>query len=231
MRNFDEDLDINLDNMKKQMSEYKLSDEFKSNLKLKLDKEYEEVNKSKITNKLNFFPRQLVAAMACLVIVFSTCAFADNIGNCINKCLSNADKELQTAIENGKVQNVDMDYIKTDDLSIRVSKLVVEENNLYIVFDVLTEEDATKVLLQEFKILDDNNNIIFDSRNLLEGNSGDYFSKQLSAKDFLLMSKLEINDIENNHFQYIEVQLDKIKIINNDKTELKEVNIKFEVEI
>lgn len=228
-KELDNTLDSKLDNMKKQISEYKLSDEFKANLKIKLDKEYEEVNKTKITNKLNFFPRQLVTALACLVVIFSTCAFADGIGNYISKFLSNTDKELQEAIENGKVQNVDMDFIKTDDLSIRVSQLVVEDNNLYIVFDVLTEEEWDRIYIDEIKIYDENGNLIYDNYSKTVGNEK-LSRKQYEKNRFLLLYAIEHKDYKNIG-NTLEVIINRIKLKNDYETKSITEQLIFKIDI
>ena len=230
-KELDNTLDSKLDNMKKQISEYKLSDEFKANLKIKLDKEYEEVNKQKITNKLNFFPRQLVTALACLVVIFSTCAFADGIGNYISKFLSNTDKELQESIENGKVQNVDMDFIKTDDLSIRVSQLVVEDNNLYIVFDVLTEEEWDRIYIDEMKIHDENGKIIFDSeKEMLSEVYVNTSINHIMPKEFLIIKEIQfIDDGIKENINRINITVGKVKLKNENK--IQKIDSKMETQI
>lgn len=231
MKELDEELNKNLENIQKQMSEYKLSDEFKAKLKVRLDKEYEEVNKSRIRDKLNFIPKQLVTSFACLVVIFSTYAFADGIGNYINKYLSNTDKELQEAIENGKVQNVDMDFIKTDDLSIRVSQVVIEENNLFIIFDVLTEEEWDRIYIDEMKIQDENGKFIFDKENILIDSYVNSSIKHISTKEFLIINEIQfINNIEENlNMLNINIGDFKFKKGNIIKSADDNLNIKIEL--
>lgn len=92
------------------------------------------------------------------------------------------------AIENMDwYQKVDMDYIDLGDgYKIKMEYLLMDEMNLYMVFDFTSEKDISKfndIALPDLRIADESGNVICDEVNM--------FDKQFS-------NKLSIKSIENN---------------------------------
>lgn len=158
MNKFNEELD----ELKKANQEIKLDDEFKSNLKMKLDEEIskqeEKLNKKP---KLNLLPRKLIPVTVCLFVLFVTMqTFADEIESLVKCVFSNVDETVEEAIANGNYQKIDMEYVEHDGISIKVDYIIQENNNTYIAFNVLSDEDFDKVYFDNIEIHENNNKIL-----------------------------------------------------------------------
>ena len=112
------------------------SDEFIQNLKTNLNKK---VTEEKMKRKYYF---SKVAMIFCTLTLVSTGVFAKDIGNWLAQLFSNTDESVQMAVENGFVQNVEMDYIENDGIAIKVNSLVIDNNKMNVVFDVKGEIDG-----------------------------------------------------------------------------------------
>lgn len=152
-----------LDEIKNELNEVKLSDEFKQNLKIKMEEEFDKPNiKEKARNIL--FPRKLIATFACFIFLLTSCVvFADEIESLVTHIFSNTDKKIERAIANGNYKKIDMDYVEHDGIGIKVDYIIQEENELCIAFNVKSEEKIEKVRFSKLQIKDKNVNFILDS--------------------------------------------------------------------
>ncbi len=173
MQKYDEeDFLRDAEEMKSKISQIKLSDEFKTKLQEKMDLEFEKEtvnpnlesdNKIKLKlNNLFFIPKFAVAL--CLIVLVSGCiTFADEIESFVSQIFSNTDRELEMAIENGNYRELDMDYIESDGVAIKVDYIIEDEDSLYIAFNVKTEEVYENVLLNNYVLMDQNDEVIYDN--------------------------------------------------------------------
>lgn len=88
------------------------------------------------------------------------------------------------AIENNSwFQEVDMDYINLGNgYKIRVEYLLMDEMNLYIVYDLQSENDISEyedMFMPDLKIVDESGNVICDKGNI----SAEQYSKKLAVKN------------------------------------------------
>ena len=84
---------------------------------------------------------------------------------------------IEQALENGNLQNVYMDYIRQNGVGVKISYVLMNDLNLYLVFDIetdfsLNEVDVSKLNFQDLTISNENNEIIFDkySTDIFKGN-------------------------------------------------------------
>ena len=142
-----------LNEIKEKLKAEKLSDEFKANLQAKLEEELNKDDSSK--GKILKFPtitRKLAGICACFIFLFSSCfVFADDIENVILELFGNTDKIIAKAIEEGNYKDIEMDYVEDQGISIKVDYVVVEDDELYIAFNVLGEE-YDKVFINDVNI-------------------------------------------------------------------------------
>ena len=114
MENFNKSIEI----LKAKRKSITMSDEAKKRIKLKLDEEYAKRYSEK-KPKFNYsFPQKVAAIFICCFII-SGCAFADDIGDFITKVFSNQNPHIDFAVENGYVQNIDMDYISSNGIDLK----------------------------------------------------------------------------------------------------------------
>lgn len=187
MEKFEEDLE----NLKNKINSMTLSDEFKENLSKKLEMEYNKTS----TRTWFAIPRQIVAACACCILL-TGCVFAGSFGNVITNFFANTSKEMEQAIESGEVQYINMDYVERDGVSIKVDYAMAKNNSLYLVFNVLSDEEISRVSLEEYEIKNNNQEVLYDSTDI-EFNSIEkkYTSKRVDNKNVIIFAELKNDEI------------------------------------
>lgn len=208
-----EKLDVEIEVLKCKIQEESLQEDFKKKLEEKLNnacntKDYitmKDIKKKKILTR-PYFCQKAAAAFACF-IMFSSCAFAGGVGDWIKEMFSNVDQNLEIAYENGDVKEIETEYQTYDGVSVKVDYISLKDNELYLVFNVKTEEEFDRLYLEKIVIEDENGNTIFNS---------------IESTNEVKCSKKEKRiDINNSSIFYT--------ILNNETFEtLKSINIKIE---
>lgn len=220
MEKFEEDL-IKLKNKINSMT---LSDEFKENLSKKLDMEYE-----KIPDKKHFFiPKQLVAACACC-IVLTSCVFADSIGSAITNLFANTSKEMEAAIESGELQSLNMDYVERDGVSIKIDYAMAKDDSLYLVFNILSEEEINKVKFDDYELKNVNGDVIYSKSDFNFREIDEVFKqKRLNNKELMLFTELyNVEKIKEQN--KLNMKLNKINLERNGNREYIDEEWNFEI--
>ena len=148
-----EEFNKELEEIKNELNEVKLRDEFKQNLKIKMK---EELNKPDIKEKTRtvLFPKKLIATFACVIfLITSLGVFADEIECLVTNIFSNTDKQIEEAIANGNYKEIDMEYVEHDGVGIKVDYIIQDEDKLCIAFNVRCEEEFDKVYFQNIEII------------------------------------------------------------------------------
>lgn len=227
-----EDLKNKVSETKKKINEAKLSQSFKDNLKIMMDKEYYKTNEnSKVKlienknsefkgTKLRFlYPKKVAAIFLCLII-FSSFVFAGDWENIFAKIFYNMDSSMSLAIEDGYVQNIDMDYVESNGVKIKVDYLLFDEKSLYIAFNVNVEKEFDDVFFNDFIIKDVNDEVIYDCEN---SNTDIIFKrerKRIDNNTIMLLDKIEnINTIFEN-MEKTRIEISCIEIKSSEKSEL-----------
>lgn len=120
--------------------------------------------------------------------------FAKDIVNFITNLFTNSTKAIDIAVENGYVQNVDMDFILDNDIGIKLNQLIMDNRNLDIAFEYYSnKEDISNLEIKEYIIKDEQDNIIHYN---LENSNKISESKNISS------SCRRSNDVisDNKHF-------------------------------
>lgn len=120
--------------------------------------------------------------------------FAKDIINFITNLFTNSTKAIDTAVENGYVQNVEMDFVIDKDIGIKVNQLTMDNRNLDIAFEYYSDlENISNLEIGDYIIKDEQDNIIYYN---LENNNQINQSKAISS------SCRRTNDIiaENNNY-------------------------------
>ena len=214
-----------LNEIKEKLNSEKLSEEFKANLNAKLEEELnktEDSNKGKII-KFPSYSKKLAGICACIIFLFSSCfTFADDIENIVLKIFSNTDKNIKTAIEKGNYKEIKMDYVEDNGVSIKVDYVIVEEDNLYVAFNVLYENEFDKVFFEDLTIKDKNGILIY-KENDMESDKEKTIELKYVNKIISKNNRIIICLIEN-------IDKEKINMLNIDITQLFIINHKIKIE-
>ena len=122
---------------------------------------YTEKNK-KVFQRFNFV-KMALATSACLVLTTSI-VFAKDISDFIKNFFSH-NFGMDTAIENGYIDNSSMDYIESNGTKIKVNRFLMDNYNLNLDLSIKLDESIKqdKILRMSFPnmiITDENNNIL-----------------------------------------------------------------------
>lgn len=230
--NVDKKFEEDLKEIKDKLNAEKLSDEFKENLQAKLE---EELNKdtSKSKGKILQFPvitRKLAEICACFVLLFSGCfVFADEIENVIFKIFGDTDRIIEKAIANGNYKEIDMEYVENNGVSIKVDYVVAEDDNLYIAFDILSEEEFDEIYFEDIKIEYKNNLILYENNSKKEYTVFIPEQKHINSRNAIVTYKLK--DIKYNLNDLIKIKISKIDFIKENTGNNKNGSWEFEINI
>ena len=191
------------------------SEEFMKNLKSNLNKKIAE---EKIKRK-QFLSK--VAVFFITVTLVSSGAFAKDIGNWFSQFFANTDESMQIAVENGYVQNVEMDYVEKQGIAIKVNSLMIDDNKMNIVFDVKGEIDG-ELFIKDLYFLTNDQKYDNTSLNMLSSSYNREF-KSLSKNEHLLSIKISNIEQKLKCAEELNVVISGIYIMGIDNEE-KEIN-------
>lgn len=78
--------------------------------------------------------KRVAIFIICISIVTVTTVYAKDIINFITNIFTNSTPSIDKAVDNGYVQNIDMDFITYNDVGVKVDYLLMDEHNLDISF-------------------------------------------------------------------------------------------------
>lgn len=221
MEKFDKDLE----EIKTGLNNIKLSDDFKNNLKIKMEEEF---NKSDIKENARslIFPRKLVATFACFFLLITSCAvFADEIESFVTNIFSNTDRKIEEAIANGNYKEIDMEYVEHDGIGIKVDYIISEDDSIYIAFNVLTEEEFDDMFLENIEVKNDKVIIhkIDVKSNVMINSDTRTFNKKINLTNNIYIYQIYMNNKIDNHGN-IKIKIENICFSKNDKINKKSGN-------
>jgi len=175
------------------------------------------INTLKPTKKFVFFK---AVATVCTVFLLTTgVVFAEDIVKFIGEIFNLTSINLNNtsvvdAIKNKEyIQNVDMDYITiNDDYKIKIDYLMVDDINLYMVFNIYSKNNIPtnyRFSILDLIITDENDNCLYDSH------------MQLSTHDFLATAGFKNIDTITNEIREL------FFMISNGIPNIESLNIKF----
>lgn len=160
-------------------------------------------------------------------IISTSFVFADDIINFITSLFTNSTEAIDSAIENGYIQNINMDFVYYNDIGVKVDALVLDDTNLDISFtyNYQGKEQINSLELYEYTIKDENNNILYE----LSDDKKDelivplYISRYNETvliedniyKDSVIYTSREFSNIEKLKFE-----IKKFKTFYNEKSDI-----------
>lgn len=212
-----EKFEVELKIVKSKIHEEDLPEEFRDKLEKELCEKYNNANANK--NKIKFFRKPMlacknVAAVFVCFLLLSTCAFADEIEDLIKSMFSNVSQNAEIAYEEGNCIKVDSEYQTYQDISAKVECVSFKDNELYIVFDIQTEEEFDKMYLKGLKLEDVSEEI--------EYMHSSYDIKRENAKECKLMCKIPLEKNTNININNLKISFDSL-VLDSGK-EIKKID-------
>lgn len=141
---------------------------------------------------------------------------------------------IEQALEKGELQNVYMDYIRAEGVGVKVSYVLMNDLNLYLVFDIetdfsLKERDVNNVNFQNLIITNENEETIYNQymNDNFKGNKV-VVQDEHHMKNLIFMISDGILESEKIDIQFSNILLYKDRGVGkNEESILKENNIKL----
>lgn len=189
------------------------------------------IENCKKKHKISPMIYKFIAISCCCIIMTTTIVFAKEISNFIYNIFNpiTTSEGVVNAARKGYFYNTDMDYIKSDNVKLKIDYVLMDDFNLNVVFNLNYEKDLkdiNKFELSEFIITDENKNIICcNSKKIYE----EYCKKNNIPYD---ENKMKNNYTNNGYgMEIIEKSENTIKFIykmySTGYPKSKELNIKF----
>lgn len=140
---------------------------------------------------------------------------------------------IEQALEKGELQNVYMDYIRTEGVGVKVSYVLMNDLNLYLVFDIetdfsLKERDVNNVNFQNLIITNENDDIIY-SQDMNDNFTGNKMmvQDQYHIKSMIFMISDKIPKSNKLEINFTDIIFYNDKTFERDSNELNEIDIKM----
>ena len=109
---------------------------------------------------------KFISLISAFIAITAGVVFAKDISKWINNIFNpeTTSKGVIQMAEDGYIQNTDMDFIGDNGISIKIDNILMDDCNLYIVFEVKTEgniESIYNIEISDLIISDENNNLIY----------------------------------------------------------------------
>lgn len=155
---------------------------------------------------------QLAVALFCTLCVtyfVHATSFVDYLLDVFN--LNDTDinnSGIEQALQNGNLQNVYMDYIRENGVGVKISYVLMNDLNLYLVFDIetdfsLNERDVDSLNIENLVITNEKNEIIYhkDVNNNFKGNKS-IIQDEHHMKNLVFMMSDEIPESKDLNIQF-----------------------------
>lgn len=221
-----EKFEVELKIVKSKIHEEDLAEDFRDKLERELCEKYNNANASKNKFKLLRKPvltcKNVAAVFVCFLLL-SGCAFADDIEDFIKFMFSNVSQSAKIAYEEGNCIKVDSEYQTYDNVSAKVEYISLKNDELYIVFDVKTEEEFDKIYLEGLKLENAGEEI--------EYSQSSYDVKRENLEKCKLIARLSLNTNENKDIKSLKISFESIVLRNGNDNEIKKFDNHWNFEL
>lgn len=220
-------MEKDINSIKNKINKAYLSEEYKDDLKNKLEEQLKnsenKINsnsiKSRKKNKVISYTKKILSACAACIILTS-CTFADEIEDVMKNFFSNTYKEFE--VSDIELKSVDTDYVTNDGISIKVDSYAIKDDSLYLVFNVLSEEEIDECYIDDYVIENEDGEVIFDLNKKNEVNTSvRNIAKNENKKNIIITTRIansKVNDIcDKVYINVNEIYVRNSKNIKNIK--------------
>lgn len=201
-----EKFEVELKIVKSKIHEEDLHEDFIDKLEKELNEKYSNNvnannNKFKLLTRPIYFCKSVAAVFVCFILL-SSCAFADEIEDFIKSIFSNVSPNAEVAYEEKNLIKVDSEYQTFEDISVKVDYVSLIDNELYIVFNIQTEESFDKMYLEGLKLEDENGEIKYSHDS--------YDIKKETTKQCKLIAEIPLKDSKNTKIENLKMTFNAI---------------------
>lgn len=220
-------MEKDINSIKNKINKAYLSEEYKDDLKNKLEEQLKnsenKINsnsiKSKKKNKIISYTKKILSACAACIILTS-CTFADEIEDVMKNFFSNTYKEFE--VSDIELKSIDTDYVTNEGISIKVDSYAIKDDSLYLVFNVLSEEEIDECYIDDYVIENEDGEVIFDLNKKNEVNTSvRNIAKNENKKNIIITTRIansKVNDIcDKVYINVNEIYVRNSKNIKNIK--------------
>lgn len=182
-----------IDDFDKMLFEY--YDKQNNDIPLSTQETIENALKSKHKEKSNTITmlKRVAVFILSLGIITATTVYAKDIVNFITSLFTNSNPGIDKAVDNGYVQNVEMDFIKYNDVGVKVDYVLMDDHNLdlsfvYKYFDESSHIDSLK--FTNLAIKDEQDNVLC----LLSENTTDISNVNIIGTSTKLLNEQQFLD-------------------------------------
>ena len=119
---------------------------------------------TKHKSSFDFILKRVAILVISLSAITASTVFAKDIINFFTSIFTNSNEGVDTAVENGYVQNVDMDFIEDNNLGVKVDYVLMDDHNLNIsfVYKYMSDdvEQITGLNYMDITIKDEKENVL-----------------------------------------------------------------------
>lgn len=187
---------------------------------------FNDKHKSNSTALIMF--KKVAVFILAIGIITTTTVYAKDIVNFITNIFADNNRGIDTAIDNGYVQNVDMDYIICNNVGVKVDYLLMDDKNLNIsfVYKYFGEEaEVESMNFSDLIIKDENENILYlsleDMSNITNinilGTNSKLNTNQIVIDDTTIKKSLLVTSKNFPNSQLLSIELTKMTLIINNE--------------
>lgn len=157
-----------------------------------------------------------ITAMTVMIIVTTGIVFAKDISYYVKNFFNN-NNGIDNAINNGYIENVNMQYINSNGTNVKIENLLMDDYNLNFntkikVDDAIKVNEILNIEFEDIIISDENNRILYcNNKNSFEN----YCNKNNLKYEFLEFDDNYINSGINDYIKSTNSQNNEISIIYN----------------
>lgn len=186
--------------------------------------------------------KRVAVFILCIGIITATTVYAKDIINFITSIFTNSTPGIDKAVDNGYVQNVDMDFITYNDVGVKVDYLLMDDKNLDISFVYKYNNENSRFDSLKFtnlSIKDEQNNILcllsedtsdISNVNIL-GTTTKLLNEQQFIDDTTVKESLLVTSENFPNSQVLYVEITQMTLVINDEVKHIDGNWNFSITI
>lgn len=196
---------------------------------------------AKISNeksKIRYVNKKVVIAACAFLVLTTGLVFSKEIETITKRLFTNTTKAIDLAVENGYVQNVDMNFVEDKDIGIKVDNIILDEISLDISFCYKVKDSNIKEMrISKYNITTGDGKPINSTEGKYEEiplansiNWGDHTQIKTSDTTFSDSVLFTLRDL-NYNLDKINIEIYEVKLIYDDVIEEVQGKWNFNIEI
>lgn len=187
--------------------------------------------------------KRIAIFVICFGLITFSAVFAKDIINFFNKIFTNSNRGIDTAVENGYVQNIDMDFVVCNNLGVKADYVLMDDNNLDIsfIYKYMGNEykNINEIAFTNLLITNEKNNILYHISNTESPSSerinyilsNQFDSKYIKIDNFTINNSLLITSNQFPNSKILFIEFTGFNIIHNNIKEHIEGHWKFSINL